>query len=448
MYKFNSREIPLNNSYDVIVIGGGPAGCAAATSAAREGAKTLLIEASGMLGGMATKGLVEAWTPYSDGIRIIYGGLSRRAMEETRAQMPHISPSMVDWVRIDFEVLKTVYDKMVTESGADVMFHSFVCAVDMKDDRNVDAVIVANKSGLTAYKAKVYIDCSGDADIAAWAGNEMANGNGEDDVQPSTHCFIITNINEEAYNKGESLYGGNPKSAIHDIVADDEFTIPDTHLCVGLIGPGTLGFNAGHIWDVDPTDPESVSKGILRGRELAREFFLALKKYRPDVFADAYLVETAPTVGSRESRRIIGDYIFTTDDYFARKSFPDEIGRNNYFIDIHKSTEELKTMKGHSDDRFERYKSGESHGIPYRCLCPRDLDNVLVAGRTISTDRITQGSTRVMPCCLVEGEAAGMAAAFCAADDKVNIHNVDTQKLRYRLIQEGAYLPRLDTDTF
>ena len=105
-------------------------------------------------------------------------------------------------------------------------------------------------------------------------------------------------------------------------------------------------------------------------------------------------------------------------------------------------------MKGHSDDRFERYKSGESHGIPYRCLCPRDLDNVLVAGRTISTDRITQGSTRVMPCCLVEGEAAGMAAAFCLGDDEINIHKVDTQKLRRRLTEEGAYLPRLDTDTF
>ncbi len=448
-YQLTKTKVPVRGQYDVIVAGGGPAGCAAAASAAREGAKTLLIESSGMLGGMATKGLVEAWTPYTDGEKIIYGGISKRVFLENKNGMPHIAKDHYDWVPIDFETLKTQYDNLMKEYGVEILFQTMVCAVEMKDDRNVDALIVANKAGLSAYQAKVYIDCTGDADIAAWAGNPFAYGSDDKhDVQPCSHCFVIANVNEEEYNKYPSLYGGNADSIMNQVIHDPEFDIPDTHLCCGFIGPGVMAFNAGHVWDVDYTDPESVSKGILRGRELARQMYKAFIKYEPKAFANSYLVETAPILGARESRRIIGDYIFTLEDFMNRQSFPDEIGRNCYYIDIHKSPEENKTMKEHSDFRYERYKAGESHGVPYRVLCPRDLDNVLVAGRTVSTDRITQGSLRVMPCCLVEGEAAGMAAKFACEMDMVNIHKVDTQRLRRRLIEEGGYLPKLPTDTF
>ncbi|OJU10496.1 MAG: hypothetical protein BGN88_05065 [Clostridiales bacterium 43-6] len=135
----------------------------------------------------------------------------------------------------------------------------------------------------------------------------------------------------------------------------------------------------------------------------------------------------------------------TVEDYLARKSFPDEVYRNNYFIDIHTTPEEAGQVRSGEtlfvEERFERYKDGESHGVPYRCLTPKGLKNVLVAGRSISTDRITQGSTRVMPSCLCMGEAAGMAAKFAVDMAEADVHRVDTDRLRDRLREEGAYLP-------
>ena len=442
--KFNGKNLKINENYDVIVAGAGPAGIAAAAAAAREGEKTLLIEQSGNLGGMATTGLVPAWTPYSDGIRIIYGGISERIFKETKAKMPHIEEDHVDWVPIDFEVLKINYANLLKENGVDVLYHTTVCDVVMKDERNIEALVVANKSGISVYKAPIFIDCTGDADIYAFSGGEFEFGE-DGDVQPGTMCFIMSNIDEEILESLPYMHAGNPESAIHDIVREGKYGIPDTHFCHSKIGPGTYGFNAGHIWDADPTTPEVYSKQINEGRDLVQRLVSALKEYHP-AFKDAYLVQTAPTLGVRESRRIKGDYTFTKEDYFARRSYKDEILRNNYFIDIHKSARENIEwgMEENADDRFDRYKDGESHGLPYRCLCPQHLDNVLVAGRTISTDRITQGSLRVMPSCLCQGEAAGVAAALINKTEGANIHNVDTDKLREILKANNAYLPDVE----
>ena len=441
--KLNEKNLKVNDNYDVVVAGAGPAGIAAAAAAAREGAKTLLIEASGQLGGMATTGLVPAWTPYTDGIRIIYGGLSKRIFLETKNKMPHIDKDRLDWVAIDYETLKVNYANLIKETGVDVLYHTTVCDVVMKDERNVEALVIANKGGISAVKADAFVDCTGDADIYAFTGGEFEFGeNG--DVQPGTMCFIMTNIDEDILYSLPYMHAGNTDSMIHTIVNEGKYGIPDTHFCHSKIGPKTFGFNAGHIWDADPTDPELYSRQIEAGRDLVQRLVAALKEYHP-AFKDAYLVQTAPTLGVRETRRIKGDYTFTTDDYFARKSFPDEISRNNYFIDIHKSARENQewAMDQNADHRFEHYKDGESHGVPYRCLCPKHLDNVLVAGRSISTDRITQGSLRVMPSCLCEGEAAGIAAYMACHGDK-NIHNVDTNALREKLKSYDAYLPDVE----
>ncbi len=445
-YTLSERAIPLDDSWDVLVTGGGPAGCTAAAAAAQEGAKTLLIEATGALGGMGTSGLVPAWCPFSDGEKVIYRGLAEKVFRAAKEGVPHVPDDAVDWIAIDPEHLKRVYDDLVTEAGVSVLFNTRLAAVETDGNGAVDAVITSNKAGLTAHRARVYIDATGDADLAAWAGAAYEQGEaGSGEVQPSTHCFILCNVDEYGYANRPTLYGGSKNSPIHQILASGRFPeIRDTFLCHAHIGPGTLGFNAGHIWDVDNTDPENVSKAMMQGRKIAKAMRDGLAEFVPQAFGNAYLVSTGPLLGVRESRRITGAYVLTVEDYLARKSFADEICRNAYWIDIHTAKSEIESTRAghdHVANRYERYGPGESHGIPYRCLTPKGLRNVLVAGRCISCDRPVQGSIRVMPTCLAMGEAAGVAAQQAGAALGGDIHAVDTDALRKRLRQRGAYLP-------
>lgn len=441
-YTLKPKEIPFNDEYDVIVAGGGPAGCASAISAARKGAKTLLIEATGCLGGMGTMGLIPAWCPFSDKEQIIYKGIAEEVFHASNAGVDHVKEGDVDWVPIDPEHLKIVYDDMVTKAGADILFNTLLSAVEAEDGE-VKTIIVSNKSGLTAYRAKVYIDCTGDADLAAWAGAEIIPVEDEGGYQPASHCFEVSNVDLYGYHAGEWLHPNNPKSPIHKIVASGKYDIPDTHLCNNEVSPGTIGFNAGHIWGVDNTDPKSVTNALMRGRKLAHEIHRALVDYQPQTFAASKVSLTAPLMGIRESRRILGDYVLVTEDYMERRTFEDEICRNCYYIDVHHSAEEAKLInEGKLDlsSRARRYGKGESHGVPYRCLTPKGLKNVLVAGRSISTDRAVQGSTRVMPVCLCMGEAAGKAAVIAIKSGNIDVHNIDVQLLRRQIKEDGGYI--------
>jgi hypothetical protein len=216
-------------------------------------------------------------------------------------------------------------------------------------------------------------------------------------------------------------------------------------MCQNIVGPGTVGFNAGHIYDVDNTDPQSVSEGLMRGRKLAAAYRDALAEYVPAAFGKSFLVSTGSLLGIRETRRIVGDYILTLEDYLARRDFADDICRNSYFIDVHAKVKEafndLKKIEQWESTTL-RYGPGETHGIPYRCLTPKGLRNVLVAGRSISAEQIVQGSVRVMPCCLAMGEAAGIAAAM--AVPHADVRAVDISRLQARLREEGAYLPETE----
>ena len=425
-----NAKITVDDQWDVIIVGGGPSGCTAAISAAREGAKTLLIEAMGQLGGMGTSGMIPAWCPFSDGEKTIYRGLAEKIFLESKKGVPHEKPEKLNWVHINPEYLANVYDKMVVESGAKVLFFSRLAAVEMASDDRVDAIIVANKSGLVAYKAKVYIDATGDGDLAAWAGAPFKRGDENGLVQSSTLCFSFANVDTYNFQNGPWLNPNNPNSPIHAIVESGKYPLVDKHLNACMPGPDVIQFNAGHItFDLDSTNPWDVSGGMLQGRLIAEEYLKALQEYQPKTFGGAFLCKTAPLLGVRDSRRIEGDYTFTFDDWMQRKSFDDEIGRNCYFIDIHKSGyEEIY------------YKNGESHGIPYRCMTPKTLKNVLTTGRCISTDEDAFGSLRVMPPCLVTGEAAGMAAMHAVKQSKNNVHAIDVQFLRKRLREEGQYL--------
>ena len=448
-YSLKERQLNLDDSYDVIVVGGGPSGCTAATAAARDGAATLLIEGTGALGGMGTSGLVPAWTCFAsaEGEQILYRGLAEKVFNASKESTPFVRPQQMNWAPLNAEALKRIYDDMVTDAGAQVLFDTRLAGVETDPFGEVTAIILANKSGLTAYRAAVYVDCTGDADLAAWAGAESRKGDEDGTLQPVTHCCVISNVDTEALRTGPNLHHANPNSPGWDMAQDDEFPlIKDCGICVHVIGPGTVGCNALHQWGIDNTDPCSASRGLVTGRKLAEQFHQALKKYCPGAFGNSYLVTTAPLLGIRETRRIIGDTVLTFDDFKARRSFPDEVVRNCQMVDIHPTEAEMPEAIRNRREPTERYhyKPGESHGIPYRCLTPKGVKNVLVAGRCISTDRIVQGSIRTMPVCLCMGEAAGIAAAM-AATASADVHAVNTDELRTRLRTYGAYLPTIDS---
>lgn len=421
--KLSRSHVRLDGSWDVIVVGGGPGGCTAAIAAAREGAKVLLIEATGQLGGMGTAGMVPAWCPFSDGEKIIYRGLAEKIFNESKKGVPHEPAGKLDWVHINPEYLMKVYDRFVTESGAQVLFFSRVAAVEKSADDTVDAIIVANQTGLTAYRAKVFVDATGNGDLAVWAGAEYLKS---DTLQDSTLCFALANVDGDKFYGG--LHSDNKKSPIHKVVGPDgKYPLTGHHFCMNLIGPNVVQFNAGHI-HADTTDPRSVTEAMMTGRQIAQQYLEACREACPDIFGNAFVVKTASLLGTRDGRRIVGDYVFTKEDWNARRTFEDEIGRNSYFLDVHKSG--FKPV---------HYSKGDSHGIPYRCLTPKGLRNLLTAGRCISTDEEAFGSLRVMPPCLVTGEAAGAAAALAIRDSRCDVHAVDVQTLRARLREEGQY---------
>lgn len=442
-------EYDIDSSWDVLIAGGGPSGCAAAIASAREGLRTLLIEATGALGGMGTSGLLPFWAPFSDGEKIIYRGIAEEVFNRNKNGQPQLKNAGFDWVAIDSEKLKVIYDDMVTESGAELLLYTRFIGTVMGKEGKVNHIITASKSGVRGINAKVFIDCTGDADLAVGAGAQYIKGDDKKELQPATLCFQLSNVDTFAYLYKNKLKMSDP--TIKAIARDPKYPlIRSTHLyCTSLIGPGVVGLNSGHIWNTDGTDVTSLTDATIQGRKLVRQIQEALSEYYPKVFANAHLSGTASILGIRETRRIIGDYVLTLNDYLERKTFPDEICRNSYPVDIHESEDEINDVlenKLINDRRYDIYAPGESHGIPYRCLTPKNLTNVLVAGRSISTDRIVNGATRVMPVCLVLGEAAGIAASLAVNEGRNNVHSVNTDTLRKKMIGYGAYLPSMEGD--
>jgi len=429
------RNLTIDDTYQIIVLGGGPAGCAAAAAAGREDAKTLLIEVNGCLGGMGTAGLVPGWCGFSNGGDLCSTGIGKTVLERTNAQMYHVVPG-IKGRPIDPEALKRVYDELVTENGCVVLFHTMFTAVETDGNGSVLYIVTTNKNGLNAYSADVYVDCTGDADLCAWAGADFQKGGETGDLAPATHCFTLSNVDMYKYmvkKPPNGMAGPDPKYPL----------IIDSHSGTALAGPGTVGMNAGHIHGVDSTDPASVSRAMMTGRKLAHQLQQQLKERQPELFGNAFLAQTAQVMGARESRRIEGDYTLTTKDYYDRAVFPDEIARNCYELDSHSSLREVELMRqgklGYIPED-NPYSPGESHGIPYRCLTPKTLKNVLVAGRSISAERRVMGSIRVMAPCLAMGEAAGIAAKLASEMKPVDVHTVDTDALRARLKEVGAYI--------
>lgn len=430
-----AAKVKTNDEYDVIVAGGGPAGSAAATTAAERGARTLLIEMTGSLGGLGTTGLVTIFWGITDGKRLIYGGFFERLAR--RYFQDRFDPFKT--IAYLAEPMKVVYDRIAVESGAHVRFFSLLAGADVADGV-VKEILVADKGGLTAYRAPKFIDATGDGDLAVMAGAAYEKGDAAGQMQPASPGFLLAGVDSaRAY---ENLDEWRPK--LLERIAAAGFTgIAAGSLVAGRDeGNGIHRLNQYHLWGVDQTDPENLSRHMIEARQFAVVIRDALRECHPDGFASAEIVTTAALPGTRETRRIKGEYVLTTDDWHARAKFPDQIALNSFYLDVHPTRAEQERRDrpapdaGRAVKRRPVYGPGETMGIPYRCLVPVGLKNVIVAGRCLSSDRGANGAVRVMAPCMAMGEAAGVAATIGGAD----FNSVDVDELRAILKQRGAVL--------
>lgn len=434
-----SAGIPVASEVDVLVIGGGAAGIAAAIAAAKGGARTMLIEQRGFLGGMGTVALVPAFCPFTDKRKPIIRGLGLELMERMKgACYPEFREEykeMLDWVPIDPEVLKRVYDDAILESGVTPLFHTFVYDVVLSEDRRtVEGVIVVNKTGRSFIPCRYIIDCSGDGDIAARAGVPFQKGGEEGELQPGSMCYLLANVDRPRFHR--FLQESGDTGQLHKTVerAIEEGALPEGRKSIsGLawVSDYLVGVNFGHVFGIDGTSAEDLTRGAIEGRRTAERQLQFFRRYVPG-FEHAHMVASGEQLGIRETRRIEGDYILTVDDFLAARSFPDDIARNAYYIDIH-----LANSK--SDMTFNHLPPGVSHGVPYRIMLPVGIDNLWVAGRCVSSDRAVQGSLRVMPNCFSMGQAAGTAAVL-ALQGGTGSRGISVPELQRRLLEQDVWL--------
>ena len=449
-----SREIPIEDGYDVVVVGGGPSGVAAAVAAGRLGRKVVLIEQTGCLGGLGTSGLVNVFMPFADGEHTLMGGIGIEmldAMYERAFLATTISPDI--WqngqrrsVPFNGEGLKVVMDEFVERAGVEIRF--FTSLIDViVDGGAVQSLVFSGKERLYAMRAAFYVDATGDAILSDMAGVPSEVGDEEGVTQAPTLCSAVANIDVERYERfrQETRRPGDWQLLIvplQQAIADGVFAEPEMHLPgIFAFGEGYGILNAGHIFGLDCLEDTDLTRGMILGRKKAQEYLAFYRNYVQGCEHLTHL-STASILGVRETRRIVGEYVLNVDDFVALRSFDDEIGRYNYSIDIHRSSPSMDDYEELIEEHTRSYRLGvgESYGIPYRSLVPLNVDNLLVSGRCISTDRLVQGSIRVMPCCVITGQAAGAAAALCCEHD-VAARELDTDLLRGTLRDSGAYLP-------
>jgi len=433
------RDIPVRHNVDILVAGGGPAGVAAALAAARQGRRVFLAEGHTCFGGMGTAGMVPLFMQFGDGENFLAAGIGSEIYDALYERGGTVSPPGSLAPAIRAEILKRIYDDIIVDAGVEFAFQTNVIGVET-DGGHVARALCWAKSGLFAVDADVFIDCTGDGDLATWAGAPFEKGDETGGLMPGTLCSLWSDVDWDAVHEARGQ-GQNAEAALLGAFDDGAFTIPDRHLPgMWQVGAHVGGGNIGHTFGVDGTDERSLTEALLWGRELLGEYERFYKGYLKG-YESMELVATGSLLGLRETRRIMGDYVLCLDDFNSRAIFADEIGRYCYPVDIHSPSPSEEAQEQARDEFVNmRYKKGESYGIPYRSLVPRDLDNVLVAGRCISADRYMQGSCRVMPGCYITGQAAGVAAAL-AIEGEGTTRGVDVAELRGRLKAMGAYLP-------
>ncbi len=432
-----TEEIPVKESVDVLVVGGGPAGFSAAFAAARRGAKTMILEQFNCLGGVATAGGHGHICLYGLGGRRgrIVGGVIYEAAKRTAA----LGYGVVNNQDADFEVegMKLALEQMAEESGTILRYHCFLSDM-IVENGTVKGAIVQSKDGRWAVEAKITIDCTGDGDACAKAGCAFDYGDEETGhCQPMTLMFTIGGVDYEKVRAFRTDYDLKP---VWKKAQDDGFMRPFQSKIMGWwwtpTRPDQIGVNFTHINFVSSLKAADLTAATVEGRKQAYETIEVYRKYVPGM-ENCYMISTPNTVGIRESRRIRGVYTLNEEDVKRQAVFEDSIGYGNFFIDIHGTT-------AHGmDDKTWYPPAGFKYQIPYRILVPEKIDGILVAGRCASCTHVALGSLRVMPQCGVMGQAAANAACL-AISEGVAPRAVDAGKLQSALRAQDCIIDETD----
>ena len=438
-----ARATPVFGEYDVVIVGGGPAGIAAAAAAARAGQRTLLIERYGFLGGMGTAAGVTNFCGLHANVhgtikQVVHGiadDLLARMEQLGGLSQPHLLfGGKIAAQAYDNTALKIAADEVVLASGAELLFHAQVVGVLMDAPERIGAVLIETKSGRAAVVGRIYIDCSGDGDLSFHAGVPFEKGtSGRDMMYPST-MFRVNGVDParagDAWNHfgrlmEEAERGGRRFPRKTPIIRPQKNPVEWRANVTQLSNPDGS--------PVDGTDARQLSRGEVEGRRQIVDFFQFLRESAPG-FDQSYILEIAPQVGIRETRRIVGEYQLTEGDVLQCVSFVDTIGVNGWPIEEHVAGNIVFKWQDTPAAR------GFNH-LPYRMLLPLRVNNLLVAGRCGSMTHMGQSAARVTGGCLVMGQAAGTAAALAIESSSVP-REVEPATLQQRLEAAGAYLGR------
>ena len=423
----------MKTKYDLIVVGGGFAGTAAAIEAARHGTDVLLIEKYNCLSGAAAYALVSPfmsyWThmPETKERKYLAGNLFMELCEEALKLTAPSVDTNTDAIRdslFDEESMKLAMIRMARAAGVTLLFNTTVTAVQAENGvvRSVKAVCKAVEM---EFCADQFIDATGDAELSYLAGCECEVGRDGDGLcQPMTLCFRVGGIDKAKFEpfrpKMQALY--------KEWQAEGKLSNPrENVLCFRNYNNGVIHFNTTRVTHKSPTDPFALTEAEITAREQVYEMMRFLRE-AVDGCENARLLSTALHIGIRESRRVIGDYVLCEKDLISLARFEDVVAVSNYAIDIH--------SPDGSGTRFQEFKDGEWYEIPYRALLPKGFENLLVAGRCISSTHEAQASYRIMPYCAEIGQAAGCAAAVAKKSGKT-VRTVDVKEVQRILRSEG-----------
>ncbi|MGB4116410.1 MAG: FAD-dependent oxidoreductase [Polaromonas sp.] len=443
-----ARSLPVFGEFDVIVVGGGPAGLAAATCAARLGAKVLLVERYGFLGGMGTAGGVTNFAGLygrKNGVmQQVVHGVVDELLERIAALGGLNAPQdgMQGRIRVqsyDISSLKCAADQMLVASGVHILFHALAAAVVMQG-ANIAALVVETKSGRLGVRAAKFIDCSGDADVAHFAGVPYEVGDGHGSGLYPTTMFRVGHV-----DAAQALATVGEFKAINTLMSQVQTDKPGQYQFPreGAIlrpqkNPTEWRANVTQIGNatgqaMDATDAQQLSDGELLGRRQITDYFDFLRHEVPG-FADAAIVDIAAQIGVRETRRVHGQYVLTGEDILASRRFDDAIGINAWPMELH-TTGKIEWQFPHNTDST---KGRVYNDLPWRMLVPAKVGNLLVAGRCASMTHEGQSAARVSGGCFVMGQAAGTAAAMLSSTQTFADVNVKT--LQQLLLKNGVYL--------